>query len=140
VSDRESAPTDAQVEKFVYLSPMLDSALLEMREFSKKRQDGIVSETKIRLLNRLLNDIREILRSEESFRYLDPLSKEQVPQNSDAVLILGQYRAAMDSFQARHQEAIDYNKTWITKEWIDANEEDEDEDSGDAESEENGEN
>ena len=72
--DREQAPTNAQIEKFAYLSPMLDSALQEMREFAKKKQDGIVSGTKIRILNRLLADLRLILEKEASLNYLDSLS------------------------------------------------------------------
>ena len=125
--DRESAPTEEQVRKFEYLSPMINSALSEMRDFAKKKQDGIVSETKIKILNRLLKDIRKILAAEESVGYLDPLDEEQLPQNSDAVLILGQYRAALDSFKNRHHKTVDYNPTWITKEWIDAQKKDYDE-------------
>ena len=118
--DDESAPTEAQVAKFRYLSPMLDSALSEMREFAKKKQDGIVSGMKIRILNRLLNDIKEILAREESLNYLDVLSDEELPQNSDAVIVLGQYRAALDSFEKRHHLKVGtmYERTWITKEWI----------------------
>ncbi len=132
--DRDAAPTDAQVAQFAYLSPMLDSALSEMREFAKKKQDGIVSATKIRLLNRLLTDIQGILRDEASLAYLELLPDETLPQNSDAVLVLGQYRAALDSFVKRHQATIKYQKTWITKEWIDQNTEpadDEDEEDDD---------
>lgn len=113
--DKESVPTDEQVKKYEYLSPMLNSALSEMRDFAKKKQDGIVSETKIKILNRLLTNVREILASEESVNYLDPLDEEKLPQNSDAVLILGQYRAAMDSFKEKHCETNGYEKTWKTK-------------------------
>ncbi len=123
--DKDKAPTEEQIEKFAYLSPMLDSALKEMREFSKKKQDGIVSATKIRILNRLLSDIRDVLAAEESVAYLDPLSEEDLPQNSDAVLVLGQYRAALNSFRERHWQFSGYEHRWITKEWIEENEPDE---------------
>ncbi len=136
--DQELAPIDAQVAKFQYLSPMLDSALSEMREFAKKKQDGIVSAMKIRILNRLLTDIKEIVAQEESLNYLDVLSEEQLPQNSDAVIVLGQYRAALNSFEKRHHRTVGYERTWITKEWIKKkgtadgeNNDDEGEDDGD---------
>ena len=67
--DKASAPSDAQAQRFEFLSPMLDSALGEMREFAKKRQDGIVSELKIKVLNRLLTQVKEILANEESVAY-----------------------------------------------------------------------
>jgi hypothetical protein len=117
---------------------MLDSALSEMREFAKKKQDGIVSAMKIRILNRLLTDIKEIVAQEESLNYLDVLSEEELPQNSDAVIVLGQYRAALNSFEKRHHRTVDYKRTWITKEWIEEkgtadgeNNDDEGEDDGD---------
>src|SRR5262249_2722971 len=119
--DKEEAPTESQVAKFKYLSPMLDSALSEMREFAKKKQDGIVSATKIKILNRLLTDIRTILDREESVGYLDLLSEDQLPQNSDAVIVLGQYRAALNSFRDKHFRSVDYKGTWITKEWLEEN-------------------
>jgi hypothetical protein len=134
--DMDSAPTDDQVKKFEYLSPMLNSALSEMRDFAKKKQDGIVSETKIKILNRLLTNLRQILASEESLNYLDPLDEEKLPQNSDAVLILGQYRAAMDSFKEKHRKTINYTPTWVTKEWIDTHGEEYDEDEDDYEEDE----
>ena len=127
--DRELAPSEEKTNKFKYLSPMLDSALSEMREFSKKKQDGIVSETKIKILNRLLTDLRMVLENEESISYLDPLDEAKLPQNSDAVLILGQYRAAMNSFEKKHYRYVGSTKMWITKEYIEsADDEGEEED------------
>ncbi len=120
MSEKNNAPTENDVERFRFLSPMLDSALFEMREFAKKKQDGIVSATKIKILNRLLTDVKDIVKQEESASYLDMLSEEDLPQNSDAVLILGQYRAALNSFESRNTRMVDYHKTWITKEWIEA--------------------
>lgn len=129
--DHDAAPTDAQVAKFRFLSPMLDSALSEMREFAKKKQDGIVSETKIRILNRLVTDLRDILKNEASLNFLDLLSEEKLPQNSDAVIVLGQYRAALDSFESRHHRQVDYKPTWVTKEWIERKQAEEEADEDD---------
>ena len=114
----EDAPTEAQVAKYAYLSPMLDSALAEMREFSKKKQDGIVSEVKIKVLNRLLKEIKDVVAKEESAAYLDLLSEDELPQNSDAVLMLGQFRAALDSFHSRRYRTVGYEWAWMTKEWL----------------------
>jgi hypothetical protein len=122
MADKDTAPTDEQVRRFTFLSPMLDSALSEMREFAKKKQDGIVSATKIKVLNRLLTDTKEVLAQEDSAAYLDLLSEDELPQNSDAVLVLGQYRAALNSFTSRNKKTVDYRETWITKEWIEARE------------------
>lgn len=120
VDDNRTPPTKAQVAKYEMLSPMLDSALNEMREFSKKKQDGIVNKTKIALLNRLLRDMKELLTDEPSNEYLDLLDEDMVPQNSDAVLILGQYRAAMNRFKSRHfrRASTGLGGKWVTSEEV----------------------
>jgi hypothetical protein len=120
VDDNRTPPTRAQVAKYEMLSPMLDSALNEMREFSKKKQEGIVNKTKIDILNRLLRDMKELLTDEPSNEYLDLLDEDMVPQNSDAVLILGQYRAAMNRFKNRHfrRDSTGLGGKWVTREEV----------------------
>lgn len=118
MDDATRAPTRVQVEKYYYLSGMLDSALQEMREFAKKKQDGIVSATKIKLLNRLLIEIKTVVDREPSNVYLDLLSEQELPQNSDAVLILGQFQAALKSFESRNHRYVNSSKRWVTQEWL----------------------
>lgn len=133
-------PTRADVEKFDDLYPMIASALKEMREFAKKKQDGIVSVTKIKILNRLLVDIREVLRAEKSINYLDMVDDEAFPQNSDVVIIFGQYMAALDRFRSDYYgrgRGGEDGYGWMTQEFceeLDAegngeDDDDEDEDS-----------
>ena len=111
-------PTEAQAAKFDMLSPMMDSLHQEMREFSKKKQDGIVNPLKVKMINRLLRDIKELLASDPSVTYLELLDEETLPQNSDAVLILGQFRAAMDQFKSRHHgyDKEEHKHRWFTQE------------------------
>lgn len=127
MNDREHAPTNADIARFQYLLPMLESAIVEMRDFAKKKPDAIVSATKIKILNRLLVDLKDVIKGEASAAYLEPLSEEGLPQNSDAVLILGQYRAAMESFENRNKRTIDYRTTWLTQEWFEARDKDDEE-------------
>lgn len=95
-------PTQQQTEKFDLLLPLLNSLLAEMREFAKKKQDGVLNPMKVKLINRLLGDIKETLGSDGSIEYLDLLDEDSLPQNSDAVLILGQFQAAMNIFKSTY--------------------------------------
>ncbi len=125
-SDANIPPTEEQVAKYNLPSPMLNAALTEMREFSKKKQDGVINQTKIALLNRLLKDIKEVLVNEPTNEYLDLIDEDMVPQNSDAVLILGQYRAALDRFSNHHfksksiglESDFGFGGHWVTKEHL----------------------
>lgn len=109
-------PTNQDIEKYDMLLPMLNSTLEEMREFSKKKQDGVLNPLKVKLINRLLTDIKKVLSSEQSASYLDVLDEDTLPQNSDAVLILGQYRAAMDQFRSKYYGQDGYEERWFTQE------------------------
>jgi hypothetical protein len=133
--DTFQPPTKEQVAKYEMLLPMLDSAIAEMREFSKKKQDGVVNKTKINILNRLLRDIKEILSTEPTDQYLDLLDEEMMPQNSDAVLILGQYRAAMDRFKEQHfrRPYPGTNLQWMTEDMYEYSDDEDDEGDEDAE-------
>lgn len=112
----KDAPTGEMVSKFDMLQPMVNSALDEVREFSKKKQDAVLSPVKVKLINRLLIDIKELLNEEKTVDYLDLLDEETLPQNSDAVLILGQYSAAMKQFRQKHSGGIGSSYRWYTKE------------------------
>ena len=81
-------PTADQIKTFGMLSPMLDSILAEVKEFSKKKQDGVWNELKVKMVNRVLEQIKEVLSNEPTVDFLDLLDNEILPVNSDAVLII----------------------------------------------------
>lgn len=116
--ERTDRPTNQQAVKFDLLLPMLESFLVEMRELSKKKQDGSLNTMKVKMINRVLTDIKSILSTDPSAEYLNLLDEEMLPQNSDAVLVLGQFLAAMKQFRARHhgQETVSSYSRWFTQE------------------------
>jgi hypothetical protein len=82
--------------------PMLQAAHHEMSELSKKKQDGVLNSLKIRNINRLLTELQKLLESDPSKDYVELLDEEALPQNSDAVLLLSQWRAALQQYKVRH--------------------------------------
>ena len=80
--------------------PFLTAMYSEFKEFSKKKPDGTVNKAKIKVVNRLLEKCRDVLHDEMSIEYLDLLDEDDVPQNSDVVLMLSQYVAAMEQFHS----------------------------------------
>lgn len=111
-------PTNAMIERFEMLEPMLASHLNEIREFSKKKQDAVLSNLKVKLINRVLIEIKEIFKDEPSNEFLDLLDDDMLPQNGDAVLILGQYKAAMEQFRSKYHgyDSVDHSRRWFTQE------------------------
>lgn len=84
----------------------------EFQELSKKKQDGQVGKTKVKMVNRLLKAIHELLQDEPNRGYLDELNEDDLPQNSDVVLILSQTSAAMEAFQRRYYVTHGMNRGW----------------------------
>jgi hypothetical protein len=131
------APSDANVAAFDLIYPMIEAAHKEMSELSKKKQDGILNELKIRHVNRLLDRAKDVLGSDASVEFVEVLDEETLPQNSDAVLVIGQWLAAMSQFKDRHFgfDNERHVKRWFTKErphpgseWDEYEEEEEEED------------
>ncbi len=94
--------TAEKVEFYEVTRPLLDAMYSEFKEFSKKKPDGAVSKAKMKVVNRLLTKRQEVLESEASIAYLDILDEDDVPQNSDVVLMLSQYVAAMQQFRSTY--------------------------------------
>jgi len=117
VSSRECT-TDIKVKGYEMLSPILDGVYKEVKELSKKKQDDVLNKLKVTMVNRILWQIKELLEDEPTIQFMDLLDDETLPTNSDAVLILAQFRAAMDHYKERYCRYDNkiYKERWFTKE------------------------
>ena len=95
--------------------PLLIAMYEEFKELSKKRPDSPVSKSKLSIVNRLLEKLREILSDEESLFFLDALNEDDIPQASDVTLMLSQYVAAMNAFKEKHYGWDGAAHIWFTK-------------------------
>ena len=86
----------------------------ELKILGNKKPAETLSESKVKIVNRLLEDIREVLKGETEFKYLDLLDNEALPQYSDAILILSQYEGALKGFKGRCYgwDNIGLKETW----------------------------
>lgn len=86
----------------------------ELKAFGTKKPSDTLSASKVKIVNRLLQDILEIMEGEPEHKYLDLLEDESLPQYSDAVLILSQYEAALEGFKKRHHG---YDSDYSVNRW-----------------------
>ena len=113
----QSLPTNVQTEKYELLYPLLKSILFEVKELSKKKQDEPLNKLKVGMVNKILSQIKtDVLNDDPSREFLDLLDDETLPTNSDAVLIIAQYDAAMAQFHAKHHGWDGSEHRWFTKE------------------------
>ncbi|MGB7045932.1 MAG: hypothetical protein WBD65_13825, partial [Methylocella sp.] len=92
--------------------------LTEVKEFSKKKPEATMSAGKVKIINRVLEDLLTFLKEEPAGKYLDRLDDETLPQMSDAVLVMVQFESALESFKERYYKYMDEFRehVWITKE------------------------
>lgn len=108
-------PTES-VHKYEMLNPLLSSLYAEMKELSAKKQDLILNKVKVTMINRILRQIKELLRDQPTAEFIDLLDEETLPSNSDSVLVLSQYRSAMNQFHSRYyrRDLSDTSSRWHT--------------------------
>jgi hypothetical protein len=82
--------------------PLLTKMYEEFKELSKKQPAQPISKQKIKVVNRLLAAVRTVVEGEPSLQFLDLLDEDDIPQQSDVVLMLSQYVGAMDSFRNKY--------------------------------------
>lgn len=111
---KEILPSKADVMNFIMMYDFLESAYVEMKDFSKKNPDGVLNDNKVKRLNRILKDIKDILVDEPTASYLDILDDEMLPSNSDVVLTMSQYRSAMENFRKKYRVYHDFHYHWHT--------------------------
>ena len=113
--DSFDSTTAEKAEKHDDLMPLINSMYHEFQELSKKKPDGVLNKRKVEIVNRLLRDIHGILAGESTSTYLDLLDEDDLPQNSDVVLILGQTVVAMKTFREkyyRYNQSISETMWW----------------------------
>ncbi len=76
--------------------------LKEIRELSKKKPDATLSNYQVKVINRALRDAQKIFDASDQAEYLDLLDDEDLPRNSDAILVMVQYESALKDFRERH--------------------------------------
>jgi hypothetical protein len=104
---------------------MLNSQRHEFNLLSKKNPDVQLNLMKVKMVNRVLGPLNEILKHEPSHKFLDILSEVDLPSNSDVVLIISQYETAISEFrnkyhlQDKHQPDgyNSYVSRWMTQEF-----------------------
>lgn len=114
----EKLPTQAEIDTFEMLDKLLDSSYIEMKQFSNKKPDELLNKFKVKSLNRILEPIKSVMRNEPTASFLDLLDEDTIPSNSDAILIISQFQAAMKQFKSSYHGRNEKfsQPRWFTKE------------------------
>ena len=100
--------TQDAVNQYELLNPLLTGIYKEMQELSKKKPDSPLNAFKVKAINRILEPIKEMLKMENTHAFLDVLDVDEMPTNSDVVLVLNQYMNAMKIFYEKYESYKDW--------------------------------
>ena len=78
-----------------------------------------MSAGKVKIVNRVLENLLAVLEGQPDAKYLEALDDDDLPQVSDAVLVMVQFKSALASYRERHYQHLSgYGIHWITAELI----------------------
>ena len=101
-----------EVQDFERLEQQLHSMLAEISELSKKRANDGLNKFKLKLVNVLLQRMNKFLGSQKPFADFESFDENDLPTNSDVVVMLSQYAAAMFQFRLESTEYRDHKWWW----------------------------
>ena len=95
-------PTEKNIEDYSLLKDMLHAQRQEFDLLSKKKSDGQLNKMKIKIVNRVIEPLNELLKNESSHKFLDIINENDMSTNSDVVLIISQYERALLNFKNKY--------------------------------------
>jgi hypothetical protein len=121
--DLTRVTTEDSVKTYLATNDIFCGLIKEIRELSKKKPDAIMSKGKVKIVNRVLEGIKDILEVEPEGKFLDLLDDDELPQTSDAVLVMVQYETALKAFRNKYFQSYktgpyDSEAAWVTPEFV----------------------
>ena len=116
----EYATTEEAVAIYNATHAIFVGLIKEVRVLSSKKPDVTLSKGKVKIINRMLADLLKVLEREPEYKFLDLLDDDDLPQTSDAVLVMVQYESTLGAFKERYlrqvKNELNYHirDVWVT--------------------------
>ena len=101
------------VWQFEKLEQQLFSFLIEISELSKKKPNDALNKFKLKFINSTLEALNELLGEHRPFKDFSTFDVEELPTNSDVVVILAQYAAS--TYNLRREDTVNTSIYWYWK-------------------------
>src|SRR5271154_2677233 len=103
------------IAEFQKFEQQLHSFLADISELSKKKPDDPLNKFKLKFINTTLAGLNRILKADRPFSAFDKFDPDDLPSNSDVVLLLSQYAAAAYRFRVENTTDNEDESTWIVR-------------------------
>lgn len=92
---------DETVAAYDMCAHIFEGLLQEVRELSKKKPETVFSDLQIKIINRVLDDVKKIFEGTNQETYLDRLDETNAPRNCDVLMVMVQYESALKEFKTK---------------------------------------
>ena|SRR5271157_1639332 len=103
------------VWEFEKLEQQLHSFLDEISELSRKKPNDALNKFKLKFINSTLEGLNRLIGEHRPFPDFETFEVDDLPTNSDVVVILAQYAAATYNFRRDHTSKKDYKWYWVVR-------------------------
>ena len=103
------------VTSFLKVQTQIAALYNEMKDLSKKSPNNAVNEFKLKLINTLLSEANNVLdEANKPFGDFATFDVDELPSNSDVVMILSQYLNCLEQFRSENVIQDEYDWVWDT--------------------------
>ena len=106
---------EEDVWEFEKLEQQLHSFLAEISELSKKKPNDGLNKFKLKFINSTLDGLNKLIGEHRPFAEFETFNVDDLPTNSDVVVILAQYATATYNFRRDHTAEENYKWHWILR-------------------------
>jgi len=106
----------AEIDSYYKLITQLDSLLSDITDLSKKSPNDGLNKFKLKFVNQLLETANSILPIQSRpFADFKKFSEEDIPTNSDVVMIISQYVGCLARYKSKNiqKDPRGYKMKWI---------------------------
>jgi hypothetical protein len=103
------------VWQFEKLEQQLHSFLAEVSELSKKKPNDALNKFKLKFINATLEALNRLLDEHRPFKDFASFDADDLPTNSDVVVILAQYATATYNFRRSQTVQVNYKWYWVVR-------------------------
>lgn len=88
------------ISHFEKVEAQLQGLYNEITALSKKKPDDAINKFKLKLINQIIIEANNILKKEKPFSDFNYFEEDDLPSNSDVVMILSQYISCMEKIRS----------------------------------------
>ena len=102
-----------KIEKFEKLHIQIKDMYNELSSLSKKSPDGAINKFKLKFINQLIEEANQFLKERyKPFADFEKFEEEDIPFNSDVVMIISQYIKCLERFKYDNVKLLSGNWYW----------------------------